>query len=184
MSSSITRAALNIFGALCLVLGATQAFAIPTLRRVDAAFSDGGNGTVLAGLVIEATSSLPVLGVGGGFTIRCSTSTLLLTAERFQTVTNFIGTHLVVSVPPAAPSSYSVPRWSSIPAGSCSAQCTMQYNGEARDESNMQMTIGGVGSGVTFTLIPDGQTSMGNTRLINICRGGRPQCCTPGCVLP
>jgi hypothetical protein len=177
MSSPTPR----VLFALCLVLGAAQALAVPNLRRVDATFSDGGNGTLYAGLIIEATSPLPVLAVGGGFTIRCSTSTLLLTAERFDTVNNFIGTHLVVNVPNVNPSSYGVPRWSSVPTGSCSAQCTMQYNGEARDESNTQVTIGSIDSGVTFTLIPDGQVSMGDTRLINICRGGRPQCCTPGC---
>jgi hypothetical protein len=180
MSSPIPRA---LF-ALCLAIGSAQAFAIPNLRRVETAFQDGGNGTIQAGMIIEATSSLPVLTVGGGFTIRCSTSTLLITAERFSTVNSFVGTHLVLVVPPDSPSTYTVPRWSSIPAGSCSAQCTMQYNGEARDESNTQVTIGGVGSGVTFTLIPDGQTSMGNTRMINVCRGGRPQCCTPGCQIP
>jgi hypothetical protein len=179
MSSHITRALL----ALCLLFGA-QAFAIPNLRRVEATFTSGSdNGIVHAGMVVEATSSLPVLSVGGGFTIRCSTSTLLLTAERFETVSNFVGTHLVLNVPPVTPSTYTVPRWPSIPAGSCT-QCTMQYNGEARDESNTQMTIGGVGSGVTFTLIPDGQVSMGNTHMINVCRRGRPVCCTPGCQLP
>lgn len=179
MSSHITRTLIT----LCLALGASQAFAVPNLRRVDATFTDGGNGTLRAGLVIEATSSLPVLSVGGGFTIRCSTSTLQLTAERFDTVNTFVGTHIVLNVPPVVPSNYSVPRWSSVPAGSCNAQCTMQYNGEARDESNVQMTIGGVGSGVSFTLIPDGQVSMGDTRMINVCRGGRPQCCTPGCQI-
>jgi hypothetical protein len=179
MSTHITR----ILFALCLLHAAAQALAIPNLRRVEAVFGDAGNGNLIAGVVVEATSSLPVLGVGGGFTIRCSTSTLILTAERFDTASNFLGTHIVLNVPSAMPSSYPVPRWSSVPTGSCNAQCTMQYNGEARDESNSQMTIGGVGTGVTFTLIPDGQASMGDTRLINVCRGGRPQCCTPGCQI-
>jgi hypothetical protein len=180
MNTHIVRASMT----LSLVLVSVQAIAIPNLRRVEPNFSQSGNSTLNAGVVIEADTDLAILGVGGGFTITCSTSSLQQTAERFQTYNDIFGPHVVLLVPPVVPSSYSIPAWTSIPAGTCNAQCVMQYNGEARDETSLAFSIGGGGAGANFSLIPDGEASLGNSVLIGICRGGRPQCCTPGCQLP
>jgi hypothetical protein len=60
----------------------------------------------------------------------------------------------------------------------------MQYKGEARDETSLSVRVGGTGFGANFSLIPAGEQLMGNSVFTNICRTGRPQCCTAGCVNP
>lgn len=170
--------------ALSLIFFGALASANPILRTVAPTFYQSGNSSVTAGLIVEASTDLPLLVVGGGFTISCSTSSLQHTAERLMTFTGFFGPWAVVQVPQVVPSTYAIPGWSSIPVGSCAGQCVMQYKGEARDETSLQIRVGGTGVGANFTLIPAGEQRAGNSRLINICRSGQPQCCTRGCQLP
>jgi len=167
----------------CLLLSG-HAAALPTLKNVTSVFYQSGNGSLNAGLIVEASTSLPVLIIAGGFTITCTTSTLPQTTDRLATFTGFFGISESLLVPQVVPSSYPIPGWSSIPAGSCSGQCVMQYKGETRDETSLSVRVGGQGSGVSFTLIPAGEQSSSNAALLSICRSGQPQCCTRGCQLP
>ena len=167
----------------CLLLSG-HAAAIPILKNVTPVFYDSGNGTLNAGLIVEASTSLPVLIIAGGFTITCTSGSLPQTAERYATFTGFFGISESLRIPSVVPSTYSIPGWSSIPAGSCSGQCVMQYKGETRDETSLSIRIGNQGIGANFTLIPAGEQADGNAILINVCRSGQPQCCTRGCQLP
>jgi hypothetical protein len=177
---------LRIFATLSLVLVSGQAAALPTLRLVAPTFNQvsGSNGSLNAGLIVEASTDLLVLVIGGGFTITCNTSPLLTTAQRIASFSDFFGPHAVLRVPEVLPSTYPIPGWSSIPAGSCNGQCFMQYKGEARDETSLSVRVGSTGVGVNFSLIPAGEQMLGNTAFTNVCRTGRPQCCTPACAIP
>jgi len=175
---------LRIFATLACVLLSGHAAAVPTLKNVTPIFYQSGNGNLTAGLIVEASTSLPVLIISGGFTITCTTSTLPQTAERRATFTGFLGVNESLRIPDVVPSTYSIPGWSSIPAASCGGQCVMQYKGETRDETSLSVRIGNQGVGANFTLIPAGEQSVGNAILVNICRSGQPQCCTRGCQLP
>jgi hypothetical protein len=175
---------LRVLAALSCVLLSGHAAAVPILKNLTPTFYQSGNGSLSAGLIVEAETSLPVLIIAGGFTITCTTSTLPQTAERRATYTGFLGIRESLRIPQVIPSSYSIPGWSSIPAGSCDGQCVMQYKGETRDETNLSVRIGNQGIGANFTLIPAGEQADGNAILINICRAGQPQCCTRGCQLP
>ena len=161
-----------------------HAAAVPKLKNVTPIFYQSGNSNLSAGLIVEASTSLPVMVIAGGFTITCTTSTLPQTAERRATFTGFLGINESLRIPSVVPSSYSIPAWSSIPAGSCGGQCVMQYKGEAKDETSLSVRIGNQGVGVNFTLIPAGEQATGNAVLIDVCRSGQPQCCTRGCQLP
>jgi hypothetical protein len=172
-----------VLAALGLAAVAGQAIANPTLRRVQPTFYQNGNGNLLAGLIVEASTDLPVLVIAGGFTISCTTSPLPQTADRRATFVDFFGPHETLSIPEVVPSSYPIPGWSSIPPGTCAGQCVMQYKGEAKDETSLSVRIGNSGVGVGFTLIPTGQQVLGNAVLANICRSGRPVCCTPKCAI-
>jgi hypothetical protein len=174
---------LRVLATLTLAALCGPALANPTLKSVAPAFYQGGNGNLNAGLLVEASSSLPVLIIAGGFTITCSTSSLPQTAERRMTLVDFFGPKGILRIPEVVPSTYSIPGWSSIPAGTCSGQCVMQYKGEARDETSLSIRVGNAGVGASFTLIPAGEQSMGNSVLANVCRSGTPQCCTPGCSI-
>ena len=175
---------LRIFATLACVLLSGHAAAVPTLKNVTPIFYQSGNSNLTAGLIVEASTSLPVLIIGGGFTITCTTSTLPQTAERRATFSGFFGISESLRIPDVVPSTYSIPGWSSIPAASCGGQCVMQYKGETRDETSLSVRIGNQGVGASFTLIPAGEQSVGNALLVNICRSGQPQCCTRGCQLP
>jgi hypothetical protein len=175
---------MRVVATLSFVLLSEQAAAIPTLKNVVPIFHHPGNGSVNAGLLVEASTSLPVLIIAGGFTITCTTSTLPITAERRVTFTGFFGIDKSVAVPEVIPSTYPLPGWSNLPTGAC-AQCVMQYKGEAKDETSLSVRVGNQGIGVNFTLIPAGEQSLGNAILSDVCRSPRPrQCCTPGCVIP
>ena len=167
----------------CLLLSG-HAAAVPKLKSVTPIFYDSGNGSLNAGLIVEASTSLSVLIIAGGFTITCTTSTLPQTADRRATFTGFFGISESLRIPSVVPSTYSIPGWSSIPPGTCSGQCVMQYKGETTDETSLSVRIGNQGIGANFTLIPAGEQSTGNAILANICRSGQPQCCTRGCQLP
>jgi hypothetical protein len=173
-----------VLATLSLAVLAGPAAAVPTLKKVTPTFYQAGNGRLAAGLIVEASTSLPVLVLAGGFTITCTTGSLPQTAERRFTYTSFFGPNETLTIPEVVPSTYSIPGWSSIPAGTCGGQCVMQYKGEAKDETSLSVRIGNAGVGVTFTLIPAGEQMTGNAVLANICRAGRPQCCTPMCVIP
>jgi hypothetical protein len=175
---------LRVFATLACVLLSGHAAAVPVLKNVTPIFYQSGNGSLTAGLVVEASTSLPVLVIGGGFTITCTTSTLPQTADRLATFTGFLGVHESLLIPNVVPSAYPIPGWSSIPAGSCGGQCVMQYKAETRDETSLSIRIGNQGIGANFTLIPAGEQSAGNALLVSICRSGQPQCCTRGCQLP
>lgn len=177
---------MRVLVTLSLVLVSGQAAAIPTLRLVAPTFNQvsGTNGSLNAGLIVEASTDLLVLVIGGGFTITCSTSPLQITAERLATFSDFFGPHAVVRIPEVLPSTYPIPGWSSIPAGTCNGQCVMQYKGEARDETSLSIRVGSTGLGANFSLIPTGEQSRGNSVFTSVCRTGRPQCCTPACQIP
>ena len=171
-----------ILAALILASVAGQAAASPTLKRVQPTFYQSGN-SLNAGVIVEASTDLPVLIIAGGFTITCSTSSLLQTAERRSTFVDFFGPDTAIRIPDVVPSTYPIPGWSSIPTASC-RECAMQYKGEALDSTSLQVRVGNAGVGANFTLIPPGEQSSANTILISVCRSGRPQCCTLGCQLP
>ena len=175
---------LRRFATLAGVLLSGHAAAVPTLKNVTPIFYQSGNGNLAAGLIVEASTSLPVLAIGGGFTITCTTSTLPQTAERLATFTGFLGISETLRIPAVVPSTYAIPGWSSIPAASCGGQCVMQYKGETRDETSLSVRIGSQNIGANFTLVPAGQQSVGNAVLVTICRSGQAQCCTRGCQLP
>ena len=175
---------LRIFATLAGVLLSAHAAAVPTLKNVTPIFYQSGNGSLTAGMIVEASTSLPVLIIGGGFTITCTTSTLPQTAERRATFSGFLGITESLRIPDVVPSTYAIPGWSSIPAGTCGGQCVMQYKAETRDETSLSIRVGNQGIGANFTLIPAGEQSVGNAILVNICRSGQPQCCTRGCQLP
>jgi hypothetical protein len=175
---------MRVLATLGCVLLSGHAAAVPILKSLTPTFYQSGNANVYAGLIVEAQTSLPVLIIAGGFTITCTTSTLPQTAERLATYTGIFSVHESLHVPAVVPSAYPIPGWSSIPAGSCSGQCVMQYKGETRDETSLSVRIGNQGIGANFTLIPAGEQADGNAILINICRSGQPQCCTRGCQLP
>jgi hypothetical protein len=174
---------MRVFATLSLVLISGQAAAIPTLRTVAPTFSQLGAGNVSAGLVIEASTDLLVLVIGGGFTITCNTSSLQQTAERLKTFSDFFGPREVLRVPDVVPSTYPVPGWSSVTVGSC-AQCVMHYKAEARDETSLSVRVGGIGVGANFTLIPTGEARKSDSILTNVCRFQQRQCCTPLCAIP
>ena len=173
-----------VLAALSLAGFAEQAAAIPTLKRVAATFYQAGNGTLNAGLIVEASTSLPVLVVAGGFTITCTTSPLPQHVQSRSTFVDFLGPKATLRVPEVVPSAYPIPGWSSIPAGSCGGQCLMQYSAEAKDETSLSVRVGSTGAGVSFTLIPSGIQSRDNAVLVTVCRSGQPQCCTPKCAIP
>ncbi len=173
-----------VLAALSVAGFAQQAAAVPTLKRVAATFYQAGNGTLNAGLIVEASTSLPVLILAGGFTITCTTSSLPQNVQNRSTFVDFLGPTATLRIPEVVPSAYPIPGWSGIPAGSCGAQCVMQYSGEAKDETSLSVRVGSTGAGVSFTLIPSGIQSRDNAILIDVCRSGRPQCCTPKCAIP
>jgi hypothetical protein len=175
---------MRVLATLSLMVACGQAAAIPTLRTVQPTFNQtGANGGVNAGLIVEASTDLLVLAIGGGFTISCSTSSLQITAERFQTYSDFFGPREVLLIPEAVPSTYPIPGWSGLPMGSC-GQCVMQYTGETRDETTLSIRVGGTGIGANFTLIPMGEARLSNTVVTDVCRLRQRQCCTPLCAIP
>jgi hypothetical protein len=170
--------------ALSLLLLCGAAAAIPTLKNVTPTFHQtGNNSTVNAGVLVEASTSLPVLIIAGGFTITCTSSSLPQTAERRATFTGFVGINQSLRIPEVLPSTYPIPGYSSIPMGSC-GQCVMQYKGEAKDETSLSVRVGNQGVGANFTLIPAGEQLIGNAQLIDVCRLRQRQCCTPLCSIP
>lgn len=174
---------MRILSTLTLAALCGPVLANPTLKSVTPTFYQGGNGILNVGLIVQASSSLPVLIIAGGFTITCTTSSLPQTAERRTTIVDFFGPKGSLRIPEVVPSTYSIPGWSSIPAGTCSGQCIMQYKGEARDETSLSIRVGNAGVGASFTLIPAGEQSKGDSVHTNVCRSGTPQCCTPGCSI-
>jgi hypothetical protein len=170
--------------ALSLMLLSVHAAAVPTLKNVTPMFhQNADNSTLNAGLIVEASTSLPVLIIAGGFTITCSSSSLPQTAERRATFTGFFGINESLRVPEVLPSTYAIPGYTNIPIGSC-GQCVMQYKGEARDETSLSVRVGNQGVGASFTLIPAGEQLIGNAQLIEVCRLRQRQCCTPLCSIP
>lgn len=176
---------IRICATLSLALLAQHAAAIPVLRNVQPTFLQNSNGTLRAGLSVEASTGLPVLVIAGGFTITCSTSPIRYNVERRSTYSSFFGPRETLLIPEGSPGTYEIPNWSSIPAGTCTGHCIMEYTAEATDVSSLSIRVGNAGVGANFTLIPSGTQLVGDSKLVaSICRSGRPQCCTPGCVIP
>jgi len=174
----------RVFATLALVLTAGQAGAIPVLKSTTPFFFHTGTGNLNTSLIVEASTSLPVLIIAGGFTITCNTSSLQQTAERRMTFSSFFGPSAVLRIPEVTPSTYPIPGWASIPEGSCGGECVMQWKGEARDETSLSVRVGNAGVGAGFTLIPAGEQVTGNAILRTICRASRPKCCTTTCSIP
>lgn len=180
--------ALRASMALGLVLVFGEAAAIPSWVFIIPSFGQlPGNGEVFASLIIEAQTSNQYLAIAGGFTITCGTSPLEQpVGPRGFPVYHPLGVRFTLNVPEPPPGEYTVPNWSSIPAGQCGTnggQCVMAWKAQARDETS-EFSIGLPGVGVNFSLFPSGEITDGNSTLINICRYGQPQCCTPGCQIP
>jgi hypothetical protein len=175
---------MRVFATLSLILVCRHAAAIPELRVVTPTFNQtGANSGLNVGLLIEAATSLPVLVIGGGFTITCTSSTLQQTAERRATYSAFLGPHEVLRIPEVVPSVYPIPGWSNLPFGACT-QCIMQYKAEVRDETTLSIRVGSTGVGANFTLIPAGEQSKSDSILTDACRLRQKQCCTPPCAIP
>jgi hypothetical protein len=175
---------MRAIAALSLMVLAGNAAAIPTLKSVTATFHQAGSGgSVDAGVIVTAETSLPVLIISGGFTITCTSSSLPLTAEARRTFTGFLGVDATLRIPAVVPSRYSIPGFTDLAMGSCT-QCVMQYKGEAKDETTLSVRVGNQGVGASFTLIPAGEQLVGNAQLINVCRPRQRQCCTPLCAIP
>jgi hypothetical protein len=175
---------MRVFATLTLILAAGPASAIPVLRSTTPFFFHTGTGNLNTSLIVEASTSLPVLIIAGGFTITCNTSSLQQTADRRQTFSSFFGPKEVLRIPEVTPSTYPIPGWASIPEGTCGGECVMQWKGEARDETSLSIRVGNAGVGAGFALIPAGEQSTGNAILRTICRASRPKCCTPTCSIP
>jgi hypothetical protein len=175
---------MRVLATLSLAALSAPAVANPELKSVTPTFYQSTNGSLQAGVIVEASTDLPVLIIGGGFTIACTTSSLPQTAESVATFVDFFGPDVKLMIPQVVPSAYPIPGWTSIPAGTCAGQCVMQYKGEVRDETDLSVRVGNQGVGVNFTLIPAGEQRLGNTMLTDVCRQARRQCCTPGCVAP
>lgn len=175
---------MRVLATLSLALLSGHASAIPTLKKVTPTFFQSSNSNVSAGLIVEASTDLLVLVIAGGFTITCSSGSGVHNVQRVATFSDFFGPDEVLRVPAVVPSAYGIPGWSSIPVATCGGHCIMYYKGEARDETSLSVHIGTTGAGVNFRLIPAGLQADGNSKLINICRSGRPQCCTPMCAIP
>lgn len=175
---------MRALAALSSMLLSGQAAAVATLKSVVPTFHQSASGSTLdAGLIVEASTSLPVLIIAGGFTITCTSSPLPQTAERRATFTGFLGISESLRIPEVLPSTYPIPGYASIPIGSC-GQCVMHYKGAAKDETSVSVRVGNQGVGVNFTLIPAGEQLIGNAQLIDICRLRQRQCCTPLCSIP
>ena len=90
---------MRVLATLSFVLLSGHAAANPTLKNVVPIFHHPGNGSLNVGLLVEASTSLPVLIIAGGFTITCTTSTLPLTADRRATFTGFFGINEIAAGP-------------------------------------------------------------------------------------
>ena len=175
---------MRIFATLGLAVMSGEAAAIPKLVAVRPSFDANDNGNLRAGLTVEASTDLLVLVIAGGFTLTCNTSTLRQNVQRLKTYSSNLGPHETLRIPDVVPSIYPIAGWASVPEETCGAECTMEYTGEARDETSLSIRVGSTGLGAGFTLIPQGTQSEGNTLLRNICRMSRPRCCTPLCSIP
>jgi hypothetical protein len=185
MSTNIYR----ILVALSLVAISSQAAAIPFIKTVNTTFrQQAADGTLRAGMAIEAETPLYSLTVGGGFTIRCTTSSEPQHVQRHDTFTDLFGPNVVVyTVPNTIPSTYLIYGFTGVPVGTCGmAECYMQYKAEAKDGSLLgAVSVSLVGLGSSFSLHPAADTSVQNpVPRVSLCRGGVPTCCTPGCAIP
>jgi hypothetical protein len=181
MNTKLVRA----FVALSIFFVSAHASAIPVLMEYLVIFSHS-QGTLGAGLTIDArTTDTSRLVVGGGYTIRCGSSALQIDAKNNSVTTGFTQVRILVKVPAGlSPTSYPVLGWTNILPASCT-QCTMTHTYAARDETTATASIGVMGTGMNFALVPTGEIGTTDTTVLSaVCRGGRPQCCTPGCSIP
>ena len=133
---------LRILGALTLVLLSGHAAAIPTLKKVKPTFFQSRQQHAQCGADRRGETDLLVLVLAGGFTITCSISSLQHERRGPSTFSDFFGPDASPAHTVGGPSTYGIPGWSSIPAGTCGGQCVMQYKGEAKDETSLSVRIG------------------------------------------
>ena len=136
-----------------------------------------------AGLIVEARPSLPVLIIGGGFTITCTSSPLPQTAERRATLA-------ASSAPEEAADTPGRPQHVS--------DSGMVEHSDGNLRRPVRDAIQGRGEGRNQSAGPRRQSGrrrelhahsgrravLGNSMLINICRLRQRQCCTPLCAIP
>jgi hypothetical protein len=172
---------------LSLMFVSAHAMAIPVLDEYVVIFSHS-QGTLGAGLTIKAhTTDTAKLFLAGGYTIKCDSSSVEIKAEHKAATSAFQpNVSLTIKVPALqSPTSYSVPGWTNIERGSCTT-CGMQHRWEAADSTDTSVSVGLLGTGVNFSLVPTAEVGFGDTAVLgSVCRPVRPpQCCTPGCIPP
>jgi hypothetical protein len=162
---------------------ASQANAIPEWKQTTPTFYQVSNSSIAIGLIVQAEANRPMLGIGGGYTVTCTMNSLPINAREKADLYDFFGPEVTLNVPVPTPGIYTIPGWSSIPAGSCGGQCAMHWRASAVDAVlSFSASISGVGA--NFTLLPAGGLEREDTIILDICRSGTPQCCTAGCQLP
>jgi len=174
--------------ATAMLLASGSALAEPEFTTFDANFTQQGTSNALnVSMIFRAFSPTRYLALGGGFTVRCNGSTAgQINAKNINQALVF-GSALQVLVP-ASPTTYGVPGYASIPTTTC-ANCTMTYVARAID-SFFQQTASLSGEGAFFTMSPWAENVLVQTNETSgetggqVCRGGQPQCCTPGCSIP
>lgn len=171
-----------------LLFAVGRASAEPEFSTFDFNFTQTGTSNSLnVSMIFRAFSPTRYLALGGGFTVRCSQSTAgQIHAKNLAQRLGF-GVPLQVTVPAGA-SGYSVPGYSSMPTATC-ASCDITWVTRAID-SFFEQAAGIYGDGAFFTMSPWQENILVETNeqsssdVQQVCRGGRPQCCTPGCSIP
>jgi hypothetical protein len=171
-----------------ILLASGRASAEPEFDIFEADFSqEGSTNNLRVSMLFRAFSPTRYLALGGGFTVRCGGSTNgQINAKNLGQRTGF-GIPMQVLVP-ASPTTYGVPNFSNMQVGAC-VHCNMTYVARAID-SFFEQTAVLSGEGAFFTLSPWVDDILVETNETSgaiggeVCRGGRPQCCGPGCVPP
>jgi hypothetical protein len=180
----------RLFGVLAtaILLASGRVSAEPEFTTFDVNFSQQGTTNSLSvSMVFRAFSTMRYLALGGGFTVRCNQSTTGQINAKNLGQRIGAGTSVQVLVP-ATPTAYGVPGYSSMPTATC-ANCTITWVARAID-AFFEQTPSLSGEGAFFTMSPWTENILVQTNETSgstydqVCRGGQPQCCTPGCSIP
>lgn len=171
-----------------ILFAAGRVSAEPEFSTFDLNFSQAGTTNSLnVSMIFRAFSPTRYLALGGGFTVRCNQTTAgQIHAKNLAQRLGF-GVPLQVNVP-ATSLGYGVPGYSSIPTASC-ANCNITWVARAIDSFFEQAAVIS-GDGAFFTMSPWQENILVETNeqssfdVREVCRGGSPQCCTPGCSIP